>query len=243
MGADLIIARLATKRQLNELDWEAGKRAIDALPNDLLDEAAWELPPDEEPDDDALRNEVRERFKDQLDELKAGIDDCDRTVDSFSFGAWLVIEFGGTSWGDSPGETFDAIATLGNAPQVLEAVGFGWPEDEHRAKEVVAFALPEVAACPEHVADLNKYDAMPTPVTRGGMYVQVRVADLGVLACFECKLPLVPYDELDGLLPDYPERWVEVTAYLECIGDHDAAAPCEAHLEHAKSNAYDRLRG
>lgn len=118
MGADLIINALATQKIEKELDWDAGLKAIEdlAIDQDIADALMA-----------TNERDARETLSASLAVLRNSITIGDRDLDEVLFGEWKLYIFGGTSWGDSPGDGFDAISLLSEAPGILDAVGFSWP--------------------------------------------------------------------------------------------------------------------
>lgn len=143
MGADLIVNAIAKHgHSIDDLDWDAGFRAIDQLTmtedleNIALDE--WFLdemtvPEDEGHDEATNLGIVRDHLRGRLDELRNGIEYGDRNVTHLRFGDDLIIICGGTSWGDTPDGPFDAIQELDEVfDRVLTPIGFFWPTMERK---------------------------------------------------------------------------------------------------------------
>lgn len=125
MGADLITAVAATTRQEEDLNWDAGKEVVRSLTLESLEQTGLL---EFLYGGDADLEEVREELEGRIDDLRNSITQFWRDLNVFTFGEWTIYIAGGTSWGDSPGDTFEAINQLGQAPGVLEAIGFDWPE-------------------------------------------------------------------------------------------------------------------
>lgn len=125
MGADLIIAALATT-DFENLDWEAGEQVARTMDLTTLMETEFvdQLVDGELTDE----QDVRDHISVAIENLKNSINQGWRDLSIFDFGEWTIIIAGGTSWGDTPGDTFDAIVTLSPAREVLDAIGFDWPE-------------------------------------------------------------------------------------------------------------------
>lgn len=137
MGADLIITALATKSYERDLQWTHGEDAIRKL---AIDDNVRTEVEEWAPDKDELTNEeVREELQLRLNELRESITIGDRSLAHIFFGDWKIYIIGGTSWGDSPSEAFNAVCLLkAAAPSVLEAVGFEWPEgSDHWLQEYI----------------------------------------------------------------------------------------------------------
>jgi len=129
MGADLILNMAAWPAGTTP-DLDAGFRAIDQAADErdltILDPQGFEDEPDDEEDLIALVEELREKRKRDLEIVinSATREQQLRDTDIFRFGDWMILAAGGTSWGDAPGPTFEAI---GHLDMVLDAAGFGWP--------------------------------------------------------------------------------------------------------------------
>lgn len=120
MGADMLVWSLAWLKD-KKLDWEAGKKAIDALEVD---------------EDNTSFNYSREELHNYLEEIKGSfevkknyVSACGRETVVYDCGSFWMLITGGMSWGDSPTELGNAIAAFEtDAEHVLEAVGFNWGE-------------------------------------------------------------------------------------------------------------------
>jgi len=141
MGADLIVA--ATKiRTGRQPDWDAAERFISTLTLEQVDEdysgAFTGMENDEE-----MRIYIRGSLAD-FKEIVAG--DCPRDLTWFDVLGHRIYLAGGTSWGDSPGDTFDLICDL-SAAGVLMAAGFDRPvpydDIESIARQVLGHAYPD----------------------------------------------------------------------------------------------------
>jgi len=128
MGADLILTACAIK-QGQVPDWQSGEKFLEELviDDDLLEEldCSGMYIEQYENDEDAMVD-IRERLGSALDEFQAAYEMGDRSTVYFPFGEWQLIICGGTSWGDTPSECFDAINFL-EAAGVMKAMGFIWP--------------------------------------------------------------------------------------------------------------------
>ena len=101
-------------------DAAAGHAVVDTIT--LTDEAA---------DDDAAANwadergmseyEIRQELHHHIDVLK---DSEDVVIITAPDGVWETVMAGGSTFGDSPNDTFDAINDLIDFPQVMRALGF-----------------------------------------------------------------------------------------------------------------------
>lgn len=125
MGADLIISTLATT-DFEDLNWEAGEEAARTM--DLTTLMQTEFVDQLENGELTDEQDVREHILFAITNLKHAIMQGWRDLVIFDFGEWTILVAGGTSWGDSPGDTFEAIVTLSPVDDVLRAVGFDWPE-------------------------------------------------------------------------------------------------------------------
>lgn len=123
MGADLLLEAVWSRVD-TELDYEAGKRVAQTLAEDAVQRLREQAPYL----DDSTADEVRERAADLVEEIKQGFDTASFARDVFTLrspdGRWWVHLTGGTSWGDSPSELFDALNDLSAVPEVLAAIGF-----------------------------------------------------------------------------------------------------------------------
>ena len=129
MGADLILNVVATRRAEADLDWDAGAEVIKTL---VLGEDThadlFHLYAEGETPEEHVES-VRESLIARVEELRDAIVHGDPTLSSVAFGEWTIYNIGGTSWGDSPSDVFDAVHDLDTAgPSVLEAIGFDWPD-------------------------------------------------------------------------------------------------------------------
>lgn len=125
MGADLIVAALATT-EADGLDWDAGEevaRTIDI--NLILESDVADFLPEGA---DSNADEAREHLIGCVRDLKQSWGQGWRDQTVIDFGDWVIWVAGGTSYGDNPGPTFDAMNILSYVPAVLEAIGFDWPE-------------------------------------------------------------------------------------------------------------------
>jgi hypothetical protein len=125
MGADLIVAMLATDKP-EELDFAAGRAFI--LNIDLDDVRESEFVDNLEEGEDTPDEELREELERVIHNLEEAFEGGFRDQTFIRFGAWELYLAGGTSYGDSPGPTFDAINDAGQVPGLLESIGFGWPD-------------------------------------------------------------------------------------------------------------------
>lgn len=134
MGADLVINAIAIRDGVT-LNWEAGKQEAknyqfsEEQKKDFTD--MWlgdhyepgELYMGEEPFEDALRKYM----VNQVHELETSMESYARDLAWLTFGEHTIFICGGSSWGDSPGPTWDALQDLWEVPAVLWAIGFEWP--------------------------------------------------------------------------------------------------------------------
>ena len=122
MGADLIVAPVAW-RDGQTFDVEAGYRAIDEADLETLDPIGQF---DMGLEDDEVA-ELRGRRKAQLDEVieAANQERHPRDVTDIKVSGWTIMLAGGSTWGGSPGDTFDAVTGLDEI--ILKAAGFSWP--------------------------------------------------------------------------------------------------------------------
>lgn len=133
MGADLIIFPLATKKAVNELDWDAGFAAIKELHHDP--EQFWDIEfqieewDDDLPDKDQQRL-IREKLEKSLSLVRDIITGGSRDLTGFPFGDWTFYIYGQTSWGDVPDGFDDIVLIADQAPAIAKAVGFDWLEKE-----------------------------------------------------------------------------------------------------------------
>lgn len=133
MGADLVINTIA-KHIDTDLDYEAGKNVAQTMPlfADQLEHLSdlWlGLPYKPEEHDEPYENMIREHMIDQIATLKLGLTEWyARDVATIRFGDHFIFITGGSSWGDSPGPTFQALQDLWEVPDVLQAIGFVWPD-------------------------------------------------------------------------------------------------------------------
>lgn len=137
MGMDLITA-CAWRRVGTDVNFDAGRQAALTLDSDgcqaLADQAnLWDdLPENAQDDDGNLTTEsldlVRQHAVKLVNQLAEVEDPEIRLRDYTTFrspdGTWEIWVAGGSSWGDSPGETFDAINDLWACTDVLAAIGF-----------------------------------------------------------------------------------------------------------------------
>ena len=127
MGADLITTTVWSAPDA-AFDWEAGRRAVAALDQAALlaelEAGAWCA--DAQDDEDAVA-EYRAHLDTQVVALQGAFTgDNTRDLDwrDSPDGRWRCWIAGGTSWGDTPGDTFDALSALWWHPAVLDAIGF-----------------------------------------------------------------------------------------------------------------------
>lgn len=123
MGADLLLEAVWSRVD-TELDYESGKRIAQTLAEDAVRRLREQAPYLE----DSSAEEVRERAADMVQMVQEGFDPAMYARDVFTLrspdGRWWVHLTGGTSWGDSPSELFDALNELAAVPEVLAAIGF-----------------------------------------------------------------------------------------------------------------------
>lgn len=135
MGMDFIATSL-WQRSGTILNFEAGHEAARGLDDEackeFVDQAGpWDELPEYDEDEDlteetrtAIRQQVA-KLVDQLAKVESpGSDPRDLIVLESPDGQWRLWIAGGSSWGDSPGETFDAINNLWICPAILGAIGF-----------------------------------------------------------------------------------------------------------------------
>jgi hypothetical protein len=119
MGCDLILVAILQPND-TKLAWDFGYSAIDAI--ESLDQCSGPLS-DMADDLDEYKIELRGKL-DLLREAETYRDF--RTLEVVNGTLWIA---GGSSWGDSPGEIFDAIGD--QEPFVLAEIGFRAANGEH----------------------------------------------------------------------------------------------------------------
>ena|ERR1035437_7473744 len=127
MGADFILSHIWTMKKDEEIDWDAGIRAIDILAFDDVQDILSFLEEDDYASLDAERaameSEVRPQLRADWAEFRAlWTGPMPRDADLCTFGPVKVLLSGGMSWGDSPTDTFDLLYRLQQVP--LRAAGF-----------------------------------------------------------------------------------------------------------------------
>lgn len=120
MGADLLLAALWVRPDA-PLDWEAGASVARGLPKDRCEVYARERGGLADEDADEIRERVEGHVADLRSLLTEGRDTTYVDNPDHTWRVWLT---GGTSWGDSPGDLYDAISDLYVVPEVLAAIGF-----------------------------------------------------------------------------------------------------------------------
>lgn len=123
MGADFISSGLWMKAE-TKVNYEAGMNAANTLTGDELNGFARQIGYDIESADD-----VRERAVALVETIKDHVVNGSRelTFVRTPDGEWEYYYTGGVSFGDSPGELFDAFNDLWEAPSVLRSLGFWAP--------------------------------------------------------------------------------------------------------------------
>jgi len=136
MGADLLIATMWIQQD-RDPDWTKAQAAADAIhwgkdgeafPDYAANCSIYDQILDFDGDDVAKEKALRESINDQLTLIREGIEklgtqDGRRDLTTSQHGGWLVYITGESTWGDSPGELFDAICALDQLG-VLKAAGF-----------------------------------------------------------------------------------------------------------------------
>jgi hypothetical protein len=136
MSANLLVASLWSRPD-QVFDFAAGQAAVKALSYDQVVDAVGEAAPwvvDEPATEEDAAQAARTYLADQVAELAGEFTNLDERrhlswMDTPS-GEWRCWVTGGTSWGESPSDLFDAINTLWWTPSVLAAIGFTVPEKE-----------------------------------------------------------------------------------------------------------------
>lgn len=135
MGADLLVNAIAV-RDNTEIDYDLGRfeaahmvfsgeleTLVDIYLADVYNPDEFYDPYTKMTYEDAVRNHLL----DQIRELEDSLTNHARDTTYLYFGGYTIYIAGGTSWGDSPGPTFQALQDLWEVPNVLEAMGFEWP--------------------------------------------------------------------------------------------------------------------
>lgn len=127
MGAEFI-ASYAFAKKSAKLNWEAGKALVPELTDDELTAfAEYRADPFVDTDDEVELEEARTGQREEIlrlvDILRESIERDYGLVDTPD-DEWTLYLAGGTSYGGSPNEEFDAINDLWAVPRVLAAIGF-----------------------------------------------------------------------------------------------------------------------